>query len=79
MSGPTMKMKLGQNRATTLAVGAVLKPNVITKRLQMNIPETLHKEFKKACLDEDVEMTDVVIEMLNDWLKAKKAKDAKES
>jgi len=25
-------------------------------------------------LDEDVEMTDVVIKMLNDWLKANKAK-----
>jgi hypothetical protein len=77
MSGPAMKMKLGQNRSTPAAVDAVLKPTGLTKRLQMNIPETLHKEFKKACLDEDVEMTDVVIKMLNDWLKAKKAKDEK--
>lgn len=69
MSKPAMKMKLGQNRATPGAVDAVMKPAVITKRLQMNIPEDLHKEFKKACVDDDVEMTDVVTQLVTNWLK----------
>jgi hypothetical protein len=64
-----MKMKLGQNRATETAVNAIRKPVVLTKKLQMNIPEDLHKDFKLACMKQDSDMTEVVVGLIEEWLR----------
>lgn len=64
-----MKMKLGQNRATFNAIEAVKNPYMPSRKLQMNIPEDLHKAFKLACLKQDRDMTEVNIELIENWLK----------
>ena len=64
-----MKMKLGNSKATPLALDAVKKPGMPTKKLQMNIAEDLHKSFKLACLEEDRDMTEVTIELIEKWLR----------
>lgn len=65
-----MTMKLGQHRSvkTTLAKMEQGTNSLITKRLQMNIPEDLHKAFKRECFEQDKEMTDVIIELVRTWL-----------
>lgn len=63
-----MKMKLGASKSTMHAVDAIHKPGLPTKKLQMNIPEDLHKSFKLACLKQDRDMTDVTIELINEWM-----------
>ncbi|RRW59589.1 hypothetical protein EGJ48_23105 [Pantoea dispersa] len=64
-----MKMKLGSSKSTTLAVEAINKPALPTKKLQMNIPEDLHKSFKLTCLKQDRDMTDVTVSLISEWLK----------
>lgn len=61
-------MKLGQHTQLNNALSAIHSPKTITKKLQMNIPEELHKKFKLACLNQDVDMTEVVIELVKVWL-----------
>lgn len=67
-----MKMKLGASKSTMHAVEAINKPVLPTKKLQMNIPEDLHKSFKLACLKQDREMTDVTIELISMWMEKNK-------
>ena len=65
------KLGLGKHRTVKTTLAELEKGganSLITKRLQMNIPEDLHKAFKRECLEQDKEMTDVVIELLRDWL-----------
>ena len=64
-----MKMKLGMSKATVQAVDAISKPALPTKKLQMNIPEDLHKSFKLACLKQDRDMTDVTVALITEWMK----------
>ncbi|MGA6087203.1 MULTISPECIES: plasmid partition protein ParG [Providencia] len=61
-------MKLGQHTQVNKAVTAIQKPILPTKKLQMNIPEELHKQFKLACLSNEVDMTAVVQELIENWL-----------
>lgn len=61
-------MKLGQHTQVNKVVTAIHKPNLPTKKLQMNIPEELHKRFKLACLSKEVDMTSVVLGLIEDWL-----------
>lgn len=42
------------------------------KRLQMNIPVSLHKELKDAAYRNDVEITYIVENLVEDWLAGKK-------
>lgn len=63
-----MKMKLGKNRDTSEAVKSLQQATGLTKKLQMNVPEDLHKAFKLACLQEDRDMTDVTISLISQWL-----------
>ncbi|PAV01460.1 hypothetical protein CBG25_16555 [Arsenophonus sp. ENCA] len=63
-----MKMKLGNHKSVNDALEAVNKPSVPTKKLQINIPEKLHKEFKIACLNHDKEMTEITMMLIKKWL-----------
>lgn len=54
-----MKMKLGQHKQLNPALQAIHAPKGLTKKLQMNIDEELHKRFKLACLKQDKEMTEI--------------------
>jgi len=63
-----MKMKLGKSNAQSEALASLANPALPIKRLQVNIPEDLHKRFKLACLHQDLEMTDVVKELVKNWL-----------
>jgi hypothetical protein len=38
------------------------------KRLQMNIPDDLHKRLKRYCVEADTQMTDVVLKLIEDFL-----------
>lgn len=38
------------------------------KRLQMNIPDELHKKFKRYCFEEEKQMTEVVLKLIEDFL-----------
>lgn len=62
-------MKLGNNAHLNKALSAIKKPSLPTKKLQMNMPEELHKQFKLACLSNEVDMTSVVTELIENWLK----------
>ncbi|HGJ5899507.1 plasmid partition protein ParG [Arsenophonus apicola] len=64
-----MKMKLGNHKSINIALDAVNNPSLPTKKLQINIPERLHKEFKIACLNHDKEMTEITIMLIEKWLK----------
>ncbi|MDA1379130.1 plasmid partition protein ParG [Plesiomonas shigelloides subsp. oncorhynchi] len=64
-----MKMKLGDHKQLDVALNAVSKAKLPTKKLQMNIDEDLHKRFKLACFQHDREMTEVTIELISNWLK----------
>ncbi|ETO41299.1 plasmid partition protein ParG [Morganella sp. EGD-HP17] len=61
-------MKSGQNRQLSSAIDAIKKPSLPTKKLQMNIPEELHQRFKFSCLKQNVDMTDIVISLVIQWL-----------
>ncbi len=64
------KMKLGNHKATNTALDALKKPAGATRKLQMNIPEELHLAFKLACVEDGVDMTQVNIELIQNWLKS---------
>lgn len=61
-------MKGGQNRQLSSAIDAIKKPALPTKKLQMNIPEELHHRFKFSCLKKNIDMTDIVISLVVQWL-----------
>ncbi|HHR6038813.1 plasmid partition protein ParG [Providencia sp.] len=65
-------MRLGQHTQINKAVTAIHKPILPTKKLQMNMPEELHKRFKLECLSKEVDMTSVVIELIEGWLEDNK-------
>ncbi len=44
------------------------------KRLNMNIPEDLHKRLKRYCVEVDKQMTEVVLELVEDFLKKAEGK-----
>ncbi|MEY0878593.1 plasmid partition protein ParG [Providencia manganoxydans] len=69
MSKVPQIMKLGNNAHLNKALSAIKHPSLPTKKLQINIPEALHKQFKLACLSNEVDMTSVVIELVENWLK----------
>lgn len=64
-----MKMKLGKHKQLDTALHAIQTPKGLTKKLQMNIDEDLHKRFKLACMKQDKEMTEITIELISNWLK----------
>ncbi|MEY8773048.1 plasmid partition protein ParG [Erwinia sp. ACCC 02193] len=66
------KMELGNHAGTQTLLDALKKGSGATKKLQMNIPEDLHKEFKMACLMEGKEMTEVCLELVRTWLAQRK-------
>ncbi|PHM59513.1 plasmid partition protein ParG [Xenorhabdus ishibashii] len=61
-------MKLGKHNQVSKALAAIQQPSLPTKKLQMNIPEELHKKFKLTCLTQEIDMTGVVIELIKNWL-----------
>lgn len=44
------------------------------KRLQMNIPEDLHKRLKRHCFETEQQMTDIVLKLIEDFLKKAEGK-----
>lgn len=64
-----MTLKLGQHKATGHALNALSRPATPTKKLQMNLPEELHKSFKITCLKHDRDMTDVTASLIQQWIK----------
>lgn len=68
MSKTPKIMKLGNNAHLNRALSEIKQPSLPTKKLQMNMPEELHKRFKLACLSNEVDMTSVVIELVENWL-----------
>jgi hypothetical protein len=38
------------------------------KKLQMNIPDELHKRLKRYCVDAETQMTEVVLKLIEDFL-----------
>ena len=38
------------------------------KRLNMNIPEDLHKRLKRYCVETEKDMTDVVLRLIEEFL-----------
>lgn len=69
MSKAPQIMKLGNNAHLNKALTEIKQASLPTKKLQMNMPEELHKRFKLACLSNEVDMTSIVIELVEDWLK----------
>lgn len=67
-----MSWTKGENKATNRALAAMKKPALPTKKLQMNIPEDLHRAFKMACLKRDMDMTEVNVSLLESWVAANK-------
>lgn len=42
-----------------------------TKRYTINLSAEMHNAFKLACLKEGLSMTDVGVELISEWLKAR--------
>lgn len=40
--------------------------------LKARVPESLHREFKKAAIDEKRSMEEIVAELVEGWLKSRK-------
>lgn len=40
------------------------------KRLTVDMDPDLHRSFKRVCVDRDVQMQAVVVELIRQWLKA---------
>jgi hypothetical protein len=38
------------------------------KKLQMNIPDDLHKRLKRYCVETDKQMTEIVLKLIEDFL-----------
>ena len=38
------------------------------KKLQMNIPDDLHKRLKRYCVEADKQMTEVVLKLIDEFL-----------
>ncbi|MGR5187773.1 plasmid partition protein ParG [Photobacterium damselae] len=64
-----MKMKLGKHNGINRVLNELQTKK--TKKLQMNIDEDLHKQFKLECLKEEKDMTEVVIDLIHQWLSSK--------
>lgn len=64
----SMKPIRGGNRDTSKALAAIERPK--PARLQLNIHPDLHKLLKTVCFNREVEMSDVVLEGVKDWLLA---------
>ncbi|EBD1090388.1 hypothetical protein FNU33_22350 [Salmonella enterica] len=65
----SMKPIRGGNLDTGKALAAIEKPKVA--RLQLNIHPDMHKAFKTVCFHEEKEMSDLVLEFVYEWIKAK--------
>ncbi|HFW4592834.1 TPA: plasmid partition protein ParG [Salmonella enterica subsp. enterica serovar Aberdeen] len=65
-----MKPIRGGNRDTGKALAAIEK--VKPARLQLNIHPDLHKMIKTICFNQEIEMSDVVLDLLRDWLLSEK-------
>lgn len=61
-----MKMNRGTNRDTSKALAAIEKPK--PARLQLNIHPDLHKLLKTVCFQNEVEMSDIVLDGVRDYL-----------
>lgn len=46
----------------------------VTKRVQVDIPEELHKRFKVACNMRDESMSKVLADYVEEWLKKNEPK-----
>lgn len=69
------KMKFGTNRDTPQAVAKLMSGNAgAKKRFQINVDAEIHKAFKMACIEDETEMSDVIIELVENWLRERGAK-----
>ncbi|EBS3550237.1 hypothetical protein DS608_21690 [Salmonella enterica subsp. enterica serovar Javiana] len=62
----SMKPIRGGNRDTSKALASIDKP--APARLQLNIHPDLHKLLKTVCFNNEVEMSDVVLDGVRDYL-----------
>lgn len=81
------KMKLGEHRGVKEVLEESKKPSGMRsrrdtpylledlKRLQMNIPTSLHKQLKDAAYSMDLEITHIIENLAEDWLQSKRDQD----
>lgn len=62
----SMKPIRGGNLDTSKALAAIEKPK--PARLQLNIHPDLHKLLKTVCFQNEVEMSDIVLDGVRDYL-----------
>ncbi|EKL3440994.1 hypothetical protein PRA02_004697 [Salmonella enterica] len=62
-------MKLGEHKNAEKVIKDAEKIN--PARLQLNIHPAMHKAFKTVCFHEEKEMSDLVLEFVYEWIKAK--------
>jgi hypothetical protein len=55
----------GEGRQEELAMGA----SVRLKRVNADLPVPLHTRFKAACAGRELQMTEVIRELIEDWTK----------
>ncbi|OLF56803.1 hypothetical protein BTN33_22720 [Aeromonas veronii] len=59
----------GGNSDTKSVIASMKKQKGPVKKLQVNINEDLHRQFKSACVAKNVDMTEVVEAAILAWLK----------
>lgn len=65
-------MTLGEHKQVDKVIEKAKKrPVADSVRIQVYANPELHKAFKMACLSEDTNMTDVITDLITDWLKVK--------
>ncbi|GFZ69082.1 hypothetical protein PSE10B_56040 [Pseudomonas amygdali pv. eriobotryae] len=66
-------MTLGKPKANAAEIAAkndgAKAPSKELKRLNVNIDAELHRRFKKAVVSQDTDMTGVLTDLLEGWLK----------
>lgn len=68
MSGKSKTFNLGSHSETKKIVASMKNYKGVTKKLQMNINEDLHRRFKIQCAAQSTDMTTVIEEFITDWL-----------
>ncbi len=69
---PLMTLGKAKINAAEIAAkndGAAKAPSKELKRLNVNIDAELHRRFKKAVVSQDTDMTEVLTDLLEGWLK----------
>ncbi|WP_130835639.1 plasmid partition protein ParG [[Erwinia] mediterraneensis] len=63
------KMQFGENRDLDRVIPAQAATSGKTKRVNVNFDEEMHQRFKVACARKGISISDVIKELVDDWLK----------